>query len=204
MAAARHIDIPPMSAVAFTVAAGNDLRIEDSAGGQPGDLVAFNLHDPEETFSQARTRVEERACRVAAGDRLWTSALPPRVMFTVLDETAGAHDLLYLPCCRYALESRFGVSRDGCHERLVRALAPWGIPAARLPAPLNLFFTVWIEPSGRIGIGEQTSRPGDGITLRAEMDCLVAVAACSAPRPDGENTGYRLTISGPPPVARTG
>ena len=107
-------------------------------------------------------------------------------------------------CCRYALETRFGVSRDGCHERLVRALAPWGIPAARLPAPLNLFFTVWIEPSGRIGIGEQTLRPGDGITLRAEMDCLVAVAACSAPRPDGENTGYRLTLSGPPPVARTG
>lgn len=183
-----------MSAAAFTVAAGDVLRVEDTAGGQPGDLVAFNLHDLQETLGQARTRVEERACRVAAGNRLWTSALPPRVMFTVLDETAGDHDLLYLPCCRYALEKRFGVSRDGCHEQLVRALAPWGIPAARLPAPLNLFFTVLIEPSGRIGIGEQTSRPGDCIVLRAEIDCLVAVAACSAPRVNGENTGYRLTI----------
>jgi len=185
-----------MSAVAFTVAAGGRLRIEDCAGGQPGDLIAFNLHDLEETFGQARTRVEERNCRVTAGSRLWTSALPPRVMFTVLEETAGIHDLLYLPCCRYALETRFGVSRDGCHEQLARALAPWNIPSTRLPAPLNLFFTVLIEPSGRIGIGEQTSRPGDSITIRAEMDCLVAVAACSAPRVKGENTGYRVEIEG--------
>jgi len=194
MTTERYIEIPPMSATAFTVAAGERVRIEDYAGGQPGDLVAFNLHDLEETFSQARTRVEERVCRVAAGNRLWTSALPPRVMFTLLEETAGCHDLLYLPCCRYALETRFGVQRDGCHEHLMRALAPWGIPEARLPAPLNLFFTVQIEPSGRIAIGEQTSRPGDAITLRAEMDCLVAVATCSAPRREGENTGYRVRI----------
>jgi len=200
MTSDRHIEIPPISAVAFTMAAGEVLRIEDSAGGQPGDLVAFHLPDLEETFSPARTRVEERAVRVSAGNRLWTNALPPRVIFTLLEETAGRHDLLYLPCCRYALETRFNVSRDGCHERLVRALAPWKISSIRLPEPLNLFFTVGVEPTGRIGIGEHTSHPGDALTLRAEMDCLVAVATCSVPRQDGENTGYQLTITTPPAV----
>ena len=191
----REIAIPPLSATAFTVAAGEVLRIEDTFGGQPGDLVAFNLHDLEEAFSQARTRVEEQSCHVAAGNRLWTNAQPPRVMFTVLQETAGEHDLLYTPCCRYALEIRFHVSRDGCHEHLVRALAPWGIAGSRLPDPLNLFFTVRIEPTGKLGIGKHISQPGDAIVLRAEMDCLVAVAACSVPRQNGENTGYRVTVS---------
>lgn len=190
----RFLGVAPMSAQAFTLAAGDRLRVEDCAGGQPGDLVAFVLPDLNETFSQARTRVEERAVRVGPGHRLWTSALPPRVLFTVQEETAGHHDLLYLPCCRYALETRFGVSRDGCHEQLVRALAPWGITDERLPAPLNLFFTVWTDADGRIGIGEQTSQPGDAIVLRAELDCVVAVAACSAPRPHGDNTGYHLCI----------
>ena len=201
MTSNRHIEIPPMSAVAFTMAAGEVLRIEDSMGGQPGDLVAFSLPDLGETFSPARTRVEERAVRVAAGSRLWTNALPPRVMFTLLEETAGRHDLLYLPCCRYALETRFNVSRDGCHERLVRALAPWNIPSIRLPEPLNLFFTVGVEPSGQIGIGDHTSQPDDAIILRAEIDCLVAVATCSVPKQNGANTGYHLTITTPPSLA---
>lgn len=196
MSSERQFDIPPLSATAFTMAVGEVVRIEDYAGGQPGDLVAFNLHDLEEVFSQARTRVEEQSCHVAAGNRLWTNAQPPRVMFTVLDETAGEHDLLYTPCCRYALETRFNVSRDGCHENLVRALTPWDIAGSRLPEPLNLFFTVWVEPTGKLGIGKHISQPGDTIVLRAEMDCLVAVAACSVPRQQGENTGYRVTITG--------
>lgn len=192
----EHMTIPPMSARAFTIAKGKLLRVTDVQGGQPGDLVALNLHDRSECFSQSRTRVENRACRITVGHTLWTNVLPPRVMFTVTSDTAGNHDLLFTPCCRYALEKRFNVSRDGCREHPAEALAPWGISLRAVPDPLSLFFSVDLEPDGTMAIGEHGSRPGDCIELRAEMDCLVAVSTCSVPIAGRENSGYLADIAG--------
>jgi uncharacterized protein YcgI (DUF1989 family) len=101
--------IPSMSAESFIVKKGETIRITDVEGKQPGDLVSFNLEDTSERFSQARTRVENRKSRVTENDTLWTNANPPRVMFTITRDTCGTHDLLYTPCCRYALATRFGV-----------------------------------------------------------------------------------------------
>lgn len=190
----QHIEVDPMSAEAFTILRGQTIRIVDVAGGQPGDLVAFNLHDLSERFSQARTRVENRTCTVTTGHHLWTNTLPPRVMFTIIADTAGNHNLLYRPCCRYALETRFGVSRDGCQENLARALAPWGLSLLDIPDPLSVFFNVIVAADGTFSIGEQRSRPGDSIALRAEMDCLLAVSTCSVPREGKENSGFAVEV----------
>jgi len=187
----RKLIMPPASAKAFEVRQGQTLRVVDIAGGQPGDLVALCLRDLEEAFSQARTRVENRAFRVTLGHALWTGAAWPRVMFTVVEDTGGGHDLLYTPCCRYALERRFNVSRDGCLENLTRALEPYLI--RKVPDPLNLFFNVSADPAGPIRIERPLSRPGDRIALRAEMDCLVAVSTCAAPK-DTPNTGYEVEV----------
>lgn len=192
----QRIEVAPMSAEAFTVAEGQTLRIVDVAGGQPGDFVAFNRHDLAERFSQSRTRVENRTCTVTAGHQLWTNVLPPRVMFTITEDTAEGHDLLYTPCCRYALEARFGVSRDGCHENLARALGPWGLSLPDVPDPLNLFFNVTIAGDGRLTIGKHRSRPGDRVVLRAEMDCLVAVSTCSVPIEGKVSSGYTIEVCG--------
>ena len=194
MKKATEIVIPPMSAKAFAVARGETVRIIDVEGKQPGDFVAFNADDLSEKFSQARTRVENRKLTAAEGDRLWTNAVPPRVMFTVTKATCGAHDLLYVPCCRYALEERFGVSRDGCLEHLAAALAPWGIEVRDIPDPLNLFFSVTADPTGEIKIGEQVSQAGDHIDLKAEMDCLAAVSTCSVPLPGKANSAFRIEV----------
>jgi uncharacterized protein YcgI (DUF1989 family) len=186
--------IDPRSAKAFPVLKGQVLRIIDIAGGQPGDLVAYNLEDMRERFSQARTRVENRRWRITAGHRLWSNAQPPRVMFSVTEDTAGDHDLLFSPCCRYALELRFGVSRDGCLEHLAGALAPHGVILAEVPDPLSLFFSVTVAPDGTMAIGEHRSGPGDLLALRAEIDCLVAISTCSVPIAGRQNSGYLLEI----------
>ena len=196
MHASEVIHIPPMSARAFTIAAGQTLRIVDVEGGQPGDLVAFRADDPSIRFSQARTRVENRKVRVTQGDILWTNAARPEVMFTITGDTCGAHDLLYTPCCRYALEKRFDVSRDGCLENLAKALGPWGVEARAIPDPLNVFFRVCVDRAGRMEIREPVSAPGGFIELRAEMDCVVAVSTCAVPLCGKENSGYEIQICG--------
>jgi uncharacterized protein YcgI (DUF1989 family) len=186
--------IPPRSAKCFVVKKDETIRITDINGKQPGDLVAFNLEDLSERFSQARTRVENRKSRVTENDTLWTNDNPPRVIFTITGDTYGAHDLLYTPCCRYALTKRFGVDRDGCLENLAKAVEDWGIEEREIPTPLNIFFNVEAHPSGEIVIGEQTSAPGDYLELRAEMDSLVAISTCSAPSAKGEHAPYKIEI----------
>jgi len=194
MGLVARIEIPPRSARAFAAHRGERVRVCDLEGGQPGDLVAFCLNDLGEHFSQARTRVENRSCRLTTGGRLWSNAIPPRVMLSVTEDTSGHHDLLYTPCCRWALEKRFGVSRDGCLEHLVEALSPWGIAAAEVPDPLNLFFHVGVDADGTISILPHRSRPGAVIELKAEVDCLLAISTCAVPRADGPNTGYGVEV----------
>lgn len=190
----RDIHVPPMSARALAVAKGQTLRIVDVEGRQPGDLVAFMTGDPSVRFCQARTRVENRRCWVTRGHSLWTGEPLPRVMFTITGDTGGRHDLLYTPCCRYALEKRYGVRRDGCHENLVRALEDFGFPVREIPPPLNLFFPVSVDSAGLMRIEAPNSADGAAIELRAEMDVVVAVSTCSVPMPGKDNSAYRIEI----------
>ncbi len=186
--------VPPMSAKAFTLSVGQTVRIVDVQGGQPGDLVAFKSTDLAVKLSQARTRVENHRVAVTQGDQLWTNTFPPELMFTITSDTHGAHDLLYPPCCRYALEKRFGVSRDGCLENLTKALQAWKVKPHEIPDPLNLFFQVSVNDGGDMEVCQPTSKPGSSIDLQAEMDCLVAVATCSVPFPEKENSEYHIRV----------
>ncbi len=185
-----------MSARAFGVKDGQTVRIVDTRGRQPGDFVAFKSTDLAVKLSQARTRVENHKVAVTRGDHLWTNTFPPEVMFTITRDTHGSHDLLYPACCRYALEKRFGISRDGCLENLAKALDAWGVKPQDIPDPLNLFFRVSVDDAGGMKLREPTSGPGSGIDLKAGMDCIVAVAACPVPFPGKDNSEYHISILG--------
>jgi len=189
-----EIRIPPMSARALRVGAGQIVRIIDVEGGQPGDFVAFKADDLSIKFSQARTRVENRTVRVTRGHSLWTNTFPPEIMFAITADTCGAHDLLYAPCCRYALEKRFNVCRDGCLENLVEACKPWGLDPRDIPDPLNVFFDVRVTAAGGTEIAKPPSRAGDFVDLEAKMECLVAVSTCAVPLPDKENSSYKVIL----------
>jgi uncharacterized protein YcgI (DUF1989 family) len=190
----REIIVPPMSAMAFNASSGQIVRIIDAEGGQPGDFVAFKSADLSVKLSQARTRVENGRIGVTQGHKLWTNRFPPKVMFSIISDTCGAHDLLYPPCCRYALEKRFGISRDGCLENLVKALKAWRVKPHEIPDPLNLFFRVSVDDAGGMVVCESMSKPGSSLDLQAEMDCIVAVATCSIPFPAKKNSGYHIRI----------
>lgn len=190
----ESFELPPMSARAFVLKAGQTVRITDTAGGQPGDLVAFGTDDHTIRFSQSRTRVECGKYRITAGDSLWAGTQPPVPMLTVTADTCGFHDLLYTPCCRYALHKRFGADRDGCLENLAAALEPYGMSISDIPDPLNLFFNVGASADGLVRVLPPVSAAGAYITLQAAIDCLVAVAACAVPQAGRANSGYRITV----------
>jgi uncharacterized protein YcgI (DUF1989 family) len=60
------------------------------------------------------------------------------------------------------------------------ALEEFGIEQDRIPTTFNIFMNVAVAEDGTLSIAPPRSKAGDAITLRAEMDMIVALTACSA------------------------
>lgn len=75
----------------------------------------------------------------------------------------------------------FHVARsiDDPADDLERALAPYGIESDVIPTAFNIFMHV-DGKTGEIRVLPPLSRAGQRLVLRAEMDMIVAMTACSA------------------------
>lgn len=140
-------------------------------------LVAFNADDPTERFDQARTRVYNMRIWGGAGEQLFSKHNNPMLRI-VADGLA--------PLARHDLQLGFDAAAHGTagtadfssRDVLGAALEPYGIAAAVIPAPFNLFLDVAIDT--RTGALSQTDRrPSDPVTveLEAMMDLIVAAVA---------------------------
>lgn len=103
-------------------------------------------------------------------------------MFTIESDDVGRHDFLLTPCSPETFEIIYGHQGDhpSCFANLVAGLAPFGITPDAIPTTLNIFMNVEVGGDGVLTIGPPRSRPGDAIVLRAEMDMIVGLTACSA------------------------
>jgi uncharacterized protein len=172
--------IEPQSGTAFRLMAGDRLRVVDPRGEQVSDLVAFASADSEEWISSGRTIDYNNRIYLTTGHILYSNRSMP--MLTIEEDTVGRHDFLYTPCSAetFSIIYKLRTHHPSCFENLVTALAPYGIAGDRIPTTFNIFMNVTIAPDGELTIGPPLSKPGDSITLRAEMDLIVGVTACSA------------------------
>ncbi len=175
------VRVAPRSGTAFELAAGQTLTVIDPEGSQVADLLAYAAADVREVISNGRTFDYEETIQLTLGHRLWSNRSNP--MLTIVEDTVGRHDFLLTPCS----EATFGhfypehpVHR-GCFGNLAEALAQWGIGPDAIPTAFNLFMNVPVDgPTGKIEVLPPTSKPGDRIGLRAEIDCVIGLTACSA------------------------
>ena len=170
--------IEPKSARAVIVKRGQLLRIEDLDGSQVADFVCFRETDHGERFSQSKTRIRNWSIRISTAGQLVSNR--DNVMFTIVEDTVGVHDIVFCQCHSYVYEHMFGIGpRDGCLENLAAALGPHGLSRDDLPDPFNVFMNTGIREDGTLYVAKTPSRKGDHLLLRAEMDALVAVSACA-------------------------
>jgi uncharacterized protein YcgI (DUF1989 family) len=103
-------------------------------------------------------------------------------MWTIVEDTVGRHDFLLTPCSPDTFRIIYGTTghHPSCFANLASALAPFGIAPDTIPTTLNVFMNVEVQPNGELRILPPRSRAGDHIVLRAEMDMIVGVTACSA------------------------
>ena len=174
----NKIIIEPSSGQAVQVKQGQVLRVEDMDGGQVADFVCFSLADHAEKFSQAKTRVRNWSTRLTVGSQLISNR--DNVMFSIVADSVGVHDIVFCPCHSYVYEHLLEVGpRNGCFENLSSAVEPFGISPDDLPDPFNIFMNTGVREDGELFVAAAPSRKGDHIELRAETDCLVAVSACA-------------------------
>jgi uncharacterized protein YcgI (DUF1989 family) len=175
------VEIAPRRGTAFTLARGQVLTVIDPQGQQVADLLAFAQADVREAISNGRTFDYEETIKLGVGNRLWSNRSNP--MLTIAEDTVGCHDFLLTPCSEATFRHFYPdmpVHR-GCFGNLAEALAPYGVEPDAIPTAFNLFMNVPIEAgSGRVSVLPPTSKAGDHIALRAEMDLVIGLTACSA------------------------
>lgn len=172
--------IMPRTGVAIELAEGDTLTVIDPEGGQVSDLLAVSRSDPREILSNGRTFDYEESIKLTTGSRLWSNR--SRTMLTIEEDTVGVHDFLLTPCCEATFEHFYPDKpiHHGCFGNLVEALEPYGVQPDDIPTAFNIFMNVPIDKKSRISVERPTSRAGDLIRLRAEMDLVVGLTACSA------------------------
>ncbi|WP_082553742.1 DUF1989 domain-containing protein [Altererythrobacter sp. Root672] len=173
-------EIAPRTGVAFPLRQGQLLKVIDPFGIQVSDLLAYNAHDVRESISNGRTFDYEETIALTIGNRLWSNRSNP--MLTIVEDSVGRHDFLLTPCSEATFRHFYPEHpvRRGCFGNLAEALAPYGIEPDMIPCAFNLFMNVPVAADGTLQVAPPISKPGDFIRLRAEMDLVIGLTACSA------------------------
>ena len=183
MTSSPLVTIPARGGKAAFVEAGQRIRVINTHGQQVVDTWAFRRDELTEFMSMEHSRTFLSRIMARVGDSMVTNHRRPILTLvedtTVEGDSAGIHDTLLAACDRYRYEL-LGCEgyHDNCTDNLAAGLAELGLTPAETPSPWNLFMNIPVASDGTVSFETPVSRPGDYVTLRAEMDCVLAFSAC--------------------------
>jgi uncharacterized protein YcgI (DUF1989 family) len=172
--------IPATQGAAFALKAGDTITVTDVCGKQVADFFATAAEDTGEFLSPGVTIDCSGSLRVQTGSIIYTSRYRP--MFEVVQDDVECHDLLF-PSCRpemYDFLYQSPAGHPNCFDNINAHLSSRGIQPFAHIQPFNIFMHTRVHADGSVTVEEPLSRAGDRITLKALMDVIICVAACSA------------------------
>jgi len=104
-------------------------------------------------------------------------------MFEIIEDTVGRHDFLLTPCSSDTFRIIYGHEHPhrGCFGNLEAALKEFGITGDEIPTAFNVFMNVVVNgETGELKVDPPKSKAGDYIIVKAEMDLIIGLTACSA------------------------
>jgi uncharacterized protein YcgI (DUF1989 family) len=160
---------------------GDLVSVVNINGGQVVDTWAFpNVgDDPYEYMSMEHSRIHHYRLMFKPGDELITNRL--RTIMTYMeDHSPGIHDTLCPACCdpSYCLYYETKEYHANCSDNLRGVMKDRCRKLVHVPTPWNLFMHTVVEKNSVLKDYASEAKPGDLVTLRAEMDCLFVVSAC--------------------------
>ncbi|MBC7529948.1 MAG: urea carboxylase-associated family protein [Oligoflexus sp.] len=176
----RHT-ISPRTGTSFLLPRGSELKIIDPQGEQVCDFLCYSQQDKREVLSSGRTLDYNSKLFLSTGDKFYSNR--SNVMFEILGDTVGRHDFLLTPCSSDTFRIIYGHEdpHQGCFGNLCNALKEYGIEGDDIPITFNVFMNVSVNSeTGELKVEPPRSKAGDYIIIRAEMDLIVGLTACSA------------------------
>ena len=173
------IAVAARSAHVLRLAVGDRIDVINSEGAQVVDTWAFPLGDEYEYLSMEHSRVAHYRLGFVRGDVLYTNQWRP-ILQVMEDRSPGIHDTLCPACCAASYVQFYGHEgyHANCTDNLHQVLATQGKTLPTTPTPWNLFMHTVVEQDRVMKDYPSQARPGDYVSLRAEMNCLFAVSAC--------------------------
>lgn len=177
--------VQPRTGFGFALKRGNLVRITCIEGPQVVDFNAFNMHDPREALSCARTRMVN-GLHLKEGDYIWSKPPYARPMMKLIRDTVEktgdrlhTHDLTFSQCDPQYYKMLTG--RDdlpSCHDNLHSAVAEYGITTDMVHDPVNLFMYTGLNEGNRMYYEDPVAKRGDYVEIVADMDCIIGTSVC--------------------------
>ena len=176
----EKFEVAASHGAALRLSKGQAVRLINTHGTQVVDCWAWNAADLSEHMSMETTRVWTQRLYPKVGDSFVTTKRRP-ILTVVEDTSPGIHDTTMAACDRHRYEL-LGVKsyHRNCLDNMMEAMRGIGLePPVPILASFNVFMNIPVEADGQsLATLPAVSRPGDYISLRAEMDCIVALSSC--------------------------
>ena len=177
--------IAPQTGAAFTMNKGDILTVVDPLGEQVSDMVLFNREDTREKISSGKTMDFEESILISEGNFLWSNR--SQKMMAIIKDTNGRNDFLLAPCSPETFKIMYDNHEEhpSCLNNLHQNLLAYDIELDEIPTAFNIFMNVQFDDKGKLSVLPPTSKSGDRVQFKAEMDLIVALTACSAEDSNG-------------------
>ncbi len=181
----KFTEIAPQTGASFTMKKGEILTVVDPLGMQVSDMVLFNAHDTKEKISSGKTMDFEESILITKGNFLWSNR--SHKMMEIIEDTNRRNDFLLAPCSPETFQIMYNNHEEhpSCLNNLHVNLTKFDIHLDDIPTAFNIFMNVQFDSEGKLSVLPPTSKSGDKIQFRAEMDLIVALTACSAEDSNG-------------------
>jgi urea carboxylase-associated protein 2 len=181
---------------------GTALKLIDPEGGACAAALFFNPFDTSERYNMPDTLKAQFTAKLTTGHLLYSDM--GRALFSIIEDEVGWHDPLGGLVDDAQLERRYGSKSyqqfrnaftRSAKRALLTELARHELGLRDLTTPVNFFSKVVVE-DGAMRWGSQETR-GRSVTLQAEMDVLVVLAATQHrldPRTDWDPRPLQLEL----------
>lgn len=159
---------------------GEALRIDQQDGASTVALIAWNAADTSERLNLVDTVKVQWTTALGKGRVIFSDM--GRVMFSLVEDSSGAHDCLMGGSTAASNALKYGNAKTrNTRDNFVLVAGKLGLDRRDIPAILNLFAPVRLEEAGGFRWQAKRSNSGDYAELRAEMDMLVGFSTCPHP-----------------------
>jgi urea carboxylase-associated protein 2 len=173
--------IAPGGYAAKRLGRGARIALTDLAGDACVSMLAFNAEQPTERLNVADTLKVQWNAYLGAGKLVLSDM--GRVMFSILEDGAGAHDAFCGASNATSNARRYGDGDNwGLHpnarDRFMLALAKFDLGRKDIHPCLNWFKGTRVGDDGAVALQAGPFAPGRSLVLRAEMEVLAVFANC--------------------------